>query len=475
MRCVVLVVALALAACHHPPPDSPSHLPPSIWPTAIDWAHPPAPEADPPARDRTIVDHSLPNGLRLVIVEEPRLPLISVATIHRAAGSREDGAQPGLAALTADLLDEGAGALDADTFARQVEAAGAHLDVDIATDYASLHATTLADHLDATLALVAAAIRQPHLYDRDLQRIRAIRIAELAAEDDRPRTVAALAFDRVVFGAHPYGHPAEGVAASVATIGAADCRAFWERAYGPATTTVIVVGGAPAAELERAVVTAFGDWAVLVPPLAPPPHVGPARAPVLAFLDRPGATEAAIVIGKQVELAGGDRLAADVANQVFGGGPGSRLDRRLREELGVTSGAASSFWRGQLGSTWSIVTSTSTSNAARTIGELRALIETARRIEPTPAELARARSLMLRGVSGVFETTAGTTRALERLVVQNRELTFDGYRERIEQITATAARAAIDDAWSQPSIVVVGDWQKLGPALAALGLPIQKL
>ena len=215
---------------------------------------------------------------------------------------------------------------------------------------------------------------------------------------------------------------------------------------------------------------------MLVPPPPSPPHVAPAGPAVLGYLDRPGATEVGIVIGRPVEIAAGDRLAAEVGNTIFGGGPGARLDRRLRAELHVTSGVASSVWRGQLGAAWSIVMSTSTADAARTIKETLAMIETARTIDPTPAELARAQHLLARGVVGAGDTTAGTARALERLVAQQRALTsFAGYPERIAAVTATAARVAVDRAWEHPSIVVVGDWAALRADLEKLGLPIVAL
>lgn len=473
-----LAALACVAACTHARP-APRPVAPAAtdWPSpGVDWTRPPPVAPAPPVRDRPIVETQLANGIRLVTVEDDRIPIVTVVTMHHAAGSREDGAHPGLAALTADLLDEGTElARSADLVAGNLQRNGARLEIDIASDYASTHLTVAADHLAGALVHLADVLRRPRLLDRDLRRLRAARTAELAAEVNEPRTVAARAFDRLIFGAHPYALPAEGTAASVAAITAPEVRAFYERAYGPATTTIIVVGAIAPAAAQQAIDRAFGDWAVLQPPPPPPPHAPPPPAPVLGFVDRPGAREAAIVVGNQVDIATGDRLASDVANAVLGGGPGARLDAALRGALHVTSGVAASFWRGQLGSAWSVITSTPTADAPRALRTILALVEDARTHDASAAEVARAKAQLARGVAGVYDTTAATARSLERLVAQERALTFAGFAERIAAVTPTAARAAVDRAWARPSVVVAGDWAVLGKELSALGLAVVQL
>ncbi|MCX5744831.1 MAG: pitrilysin family protein, partial [Proteobacteria bacterium] len=464
---VKALACVALAACA----TGPGARVPAPSPPRVAWTLPGI-DPDPAFIPPPIVEHQLANGIRILVVEMHRLPLVSIATIHGGAGGRADGPRHGLAALTADALDEDP------ALAPALERAGARLDVDIATDYASVHATALATSAEATLDMIADVVRRPLLLARDVDRLRRARVAELALRDDRPRTVAALAFDRLVFGDHPYGSPPEGDRASVATLGVEDVRSFHHATYNPATTTIIVVGDlAPAAAIQ-AIDRAFGDWTVHDPETSPPP-LAPPTAPVLAVIDRPGAPECAFVIGKRATGAAGDRMAAEVASTILGGASGSRLDRRLRTELHLTSGIAASYWRGELGASWSIAFATSTGEAARALREVLAQLAALRATDPTAAELADAKHLLARAIPTAFETTAATARALERLVVQRRPLaSYASFRERIDAVTATAARSATR-SWSDPSIVVVGDWAVIGKQLeqdlATLGLPVVRI
>jgi predicted Zn-dependent peptidase len=121
------------------------------------------------------------------------------------------------------------------------------------------------------------------------------------------------------------------------------------------------------------------------------------------------------------------------------------------------------------------VTSTPVDDAVRAIVETLATIEVLRTSDPSAEEVARAKGQLLRGIAGVFDTTAGTARSLERLVVQERTLTFAGFRDRIAAVTPTAARASISRAWADPSVVVVGDWAVIGKQLSARGLAVVQL
>ncbi|NVB85734.1 MAG: insulinase family protein, partial [Kofleriaceae bacterium] len=166
-----------------------------------------------------------------------------------------------------------------------------------------------------------------------------------------------------------------------------------------------------------------------------------------------------------------DRLAADVANAVLGG-IGSRLDRKLHDELAVTLGAGSSFWRGEWAGTWAVATTFRTERAAEGLRATLEVIESARTTPMTDDELASARTTLTRALAQQLETVAGTARATERVAIQPLPLTYyDTYEARLAAITPAAAQAAVQTAWAEPSIVIVGDWTKLAPALASLGLP----
>ena len=220
--------------------------------SGIDWTAPPAVGDDVAFAPPAIEQFELANRMRVLVVERHRIPLVSIVTVHGAAGSREDGARRGLAALCADVLREA----DAEALDR----AGATLDASIATDYSTLAMSVVADHVGDGIGLLATALRKPRFDDADLSRIRAERLAELVDREDRAHLIAARLFDAVVFGEHPYARASDGRAASLRAITPGDLRAFWRRAYSPEATTMIVVGDVTRASLEPLLAKAFGDW-----------------------------------------------------------------------------------------------------------------------------------------------------------------------------------------------------------------------
>ena len=148
----------------------------------------------------------LASGLRVWSVHRPALPVVTVALVVDTGSAYDPPDQPGLASLSADLLDEGAGGRDAvqlsDAFARL----GAHLDVEAGQELTSLSLTTLSKNLDAVLALLSDVVLRPHLAEADVTRIRELRLNRLRQMKVSAATAADRAFLGGVFGPHPYGH-----------------------------------------------------------------------------------------------------------------------------------------------------------------------------------------------------------------------------------------------------------------------------
>lgn len=457
-------------------PAAPARPPGFVdWASAgVAWDAPPPGVAAPGFVPPTVERFTLASGVTVLLVENHRLPLVSIQTLHLAAGSREDGGRLGLAALTADLLDEGAGALTAETLPEELERQGASLDTAVTADHATVTVTTLAETLPRTLTLIADLLRRPTFRDADVARVKADRLAALALRKDRPRTVAALLFDAVVFGEHPYGRAADGTATTVAALTAADVRAFWRRAYGPTTTTLIIAGDVRRAELEPLLAASLGDWRNPAPVAPRTPLVAGRTSPVLAYVDRPDAPQTVVMIGRRALAAGDARLIpAEVESTLLGGSFASRLNHRLREELGYTYGINASFWRGQWGGTWSVSSSIKTAETVAGVTEALRLIEQARTADAPGDELARTQALLIRGLPQQFETNRGVAAALARQVAARLpDDYYATYPAEVGAVTPATARGAVAALWQPLSIVVVGDWRLIGPGLSKLGLPV---
>jgi zinc protease len=458
-----------------PAPAPPA--PPDAWTASgVDWSKPPAPAPEPAFAPPVPTVFELA-GTRVVLIENHRLPLVSVRVVFHRAGAREDGARAGLAALTADLLVEGAGRRDALRLPEELERLGAELDVGLRTDAATVGLDTLRDTLEPSLGLLADVIIRPRLTARDFQRVRGDRLAALALRPDQPREVAAVAFDRLVYGTHPYAAPGSGYAATVKAIGLGDVKAFWSRRYRASDATILVVGDVDRATIEPMLSRAFAAWKRGAPLPAPATPSVTARPPVLALIDRPGAPQSVVMIGRLAGAAGDTTyFPAAVANAATGGSFMSRLNGRLREELGYTYGIRSQFWRGRWAGSWSIATSFDTASTVAGIREALAIVEAVRGSELPAAELDKAIQMLTRSAPQEMETNAGIAAAFEGLVVDGLPLDWhQSWAAGIRAVTASALQTVVRDAWSGLSIVVVGDRTKLDEGLRGLGVPVVRV
>jgi len=303
----------------------------------------PTPEAPSPPQgpiaQRTVLD----NGIVLLTLERPHLPVVAVE-VEVAAGSAEDPADlPGLANLTASLLDEGTATRSASEIAEALEFIGASLAVSCDQDSATLSLRVLRRHLDTGLEILADILTQPAFRPDDVERVRALTRSALLSEEEEPDQIAAKAYRRAAYGAHPYGHPIEGDLDSVARIDADRLRRFHAAFYGPRRTVIAAVGAITADEAAAALTRHLAGWTPV--PTAPEPlPVPPPTAPRRIVIEREF-TQSTLILGHAgLRRDAPDFFPALVMNHILGGGGfGSRLTTDLREERGLVYGVGSGF------------------------------------------------------------------------------------------------------------------------------------
>ncbi|HUQ06738.1 MAG TPA: pitrilysin family protein [Kofleriaceae bacterium] len=439
----------------------------------VPWEKVPEPWPEAAFSPPRPVTFALADGVKVYLVENHRLPLVSVRVLHAAAGTREDGAQTGLAAMTADVLDEATPTRSAVELPEELERLGARLAIATGVDGAVLSLDTLAETLEPALGIAADMVIRPRLDPADFERIKAERVADLALRPDEPRAIAAIVFEQLVFGTHPYASPGGGWSETVGAFTLDDVKTFHATHYAPKVTAIVVAGDVTRAQLEPMLARTWGTWKATAK-VAPAPAKPKAARPVLAFVDRPGAPQSVITLGRLGPDAADKRRAElDVINTAVGGSFAARLNARLREELGYTYGVFSSVWRGQRAGAWSVSSSIRTDVTGAGIREILDILgKTAG--APLPAdELAKSKSLIVRGLPQDFETNTAIAAAYASLISDNRPLTsYADLPRQIAKVTASGAKNAATAQWKDLSIVVVGDWAVIGKELEALGLPI---
>ena len=185
----------------------------------------------------------LSNGLAVWIVEQHEVPLVQVNVIVRAGGATDPAGKYGVASMTANMLDEGAGGKSALELADAIEFLGAELTTISTFDYSAVRLSTPVAGLADALPLLRDVVASPTFQAEELERLRKERLTELLQARDDPAAMIDIAFPRFVFGdKHRYGTTPGGRVAEVKTMTLDDLRAFHRGFYHPAHSVLVLVG-----------------------------------------------------------------------------------------------------------------------------------------------------------------------------------------------------------------------------------------
>lgn len=418
---------------------------------------------------------TLSNGLPVLLVEQHEVPVIQVSVVARAGAGADPRDKPGLASVTADMLDEGAGSRTALQIADELDFLGANLQAGAGWDSTSVGLHVPIKRLSAALPIFADVALQPTFPDSELERVRKDRLTELLQLRDEPRAIASVAFANALYGrSHRYGTAAIGTESSVRAFKRADLAQFHERTFTPANSAIVVVGDVTAASIQPELEKAFGGWKA--PPGSAPETV-PAAPQVGArgiwIVDKPGSAQSEIRIGRVgPPRSTKDYYALSVMNTILGGSFTSRLMQNLREKHGYAYGARSGFdYRlstGPFVAAAAVQTDKTGPALTEFFNELEAIRKTV-----TEAEVSKAKNYVALSFPSDVETTGDiAARLAEQFLYDLPNDWLDSYVSRIGAVTLADVRRVateyIDPA--KVAVVVVGDRSKIEADVKALNL-----
>ena len=466
MFLVASIACASAVACAKPEPP-------------LDRTKPPELGAAKELKLPAMVEKTLSNGLKLVIVEQHELPLVDVALVVRTGVEADPVGKSGLATLTANMLDEGAGARDALGIADQVGFLAIGLGTSAGWDQSTVTLHSTKATLDSALALMSDVVLHPTFADKEFARLHNDRLTSLLQEQDRGPAIADRAFASIVFGDdNAYGRSAAGSRETVENIVRDDVQNFWKQWYVPNNATLVIVGDLTAAEAEQRANAIFGTWAQAgLPTLAEVKAAPPSKSSVIYIVDKPHAPQTSFRLGSVgVARSTPDYYPLQVLNTALGGSFTSRLNQNLRETKGYTYGARSGFgMRSEAGpfiASAEIVAEKTDSAMIEFMKELKAIREPMK-----PEELEKTKKYLQLGYPADFEENGAIATAISRLVPYGLPLsTLSDYQSKIGAVNVTdverAARQYIDPA--RMSLVVVGDRKMIEPGLKALNIaPIE--
>jgi zinc protease len=427
--------------------------------------YPPAPPVAPPLAttiDIHGVERTLDNGLRLVVVENHEVPFVSTSLNLTAGSFTEDPAHPGTAWMAANMVTRGTVARDAEALALELERNGISLNAGADHDAASVSVSSLTEDTERALRLLSEVVQAPRFDEKEFRTLRDQTATGMAIAEKTPSVIADRAFDKALWGDHPYARPAEGTSKDLAGLAPASLRAWWERWVRPDTATLYVSGDVTPDEAQRIAGRYLGAWESEgdVTP-APLPAVAPSTETRITLVDRPGAIQSEIRAG-HLGITRDNPLypTGVVLSQVFGGAFSSRLNDSLRVQKGLTYGARGGLSSSRFGGVFEASTFTKTPKTGETVRALVAEIERMRDEPPSSKELSDAVSYVSGSFAGSLETPQAMADRLWTLRINNLPAGWwQDYMQRIVSTRIDDVQEAARDllAPEKLRIVVVGD------------------
>ena len=161
-------------------------------------APPPGPPR--PYRFPRVTRKTLDNGLRILAAESRNAPLLATRALVRAGADQDIAERAGLASLTADLLDEGAGKRDAIRLAEDAGLLGATIGAGTDWDASYVSLDVLSANASAAMEMFADVVRRPNLPESALERKRSERLMELLQQREEPAAIAGRRFSNLLYG-----------------------------------------------------------------------------------------------------------------------------------------------------------------------------------------------------------------------------------------------------------------------------------
>ncbi|MGB7923662.1 MAG: pitrilysin family protein [Pyrinomonadaceae bacterium] len=422
--------------------------------------HAPLPLPSKPLNIPTPFETTLANGLRLVVVETKRLPLVSYRLAFRAGTASDPQALPGLSRMLTDMLTEGTERRTSRQIADEVARLGATLQAGSNADYTTVAASALSIYGDQMLDMIADVALRPSFPEDELQLSKQNTLQHLVRQRAQPNFLASERISRILFGPHPYAT----ISATPESIDATTrdkLQSFHRSTFIPNNAVLLVAGDVEREPLAERVNDLFGGWkrGQAVEEKFPAPPSRTTRA--VYVVDRPGSSQSNIVIANPaINRTSADYFPMLVMHTIVGAIPSSRIFMNLRESKGYT---------------YSPVTELDT---RRTAGSFRASAEvrgpvTGASLKEFFYELERIRSEAVSDkelkdakafLTGVFPIRLETQEGLIDQLVQIKMFGLPDdylqtYRDRVNAVTAEDIRRVARQHVTpdNAAIVIVGD------------------
>jgi zinc protease len=412
---------------------------------------------------------ALSNGMKVMVVEEHSLPVLTANVVLRAGGENNPADKEGLSMLTAQVMGEATESRNLEQLSGAAERIGTRVGLSATMDMSGADMTVLTNHTSEGMELLADVVEHPAFHQEDFDRLRQRRLVGIQQETDSVSAIAQRVGPIMLYGRTPYGVPFGGTISSMEGMTRSDAVSFYKSHFAPNDAALVLVGDVTMKEAHSIADEYFGKWAgaaVAAASLPVPPTPGPTH---IVIIDKPGAPQTALfAYGVGVPASSPDLPTLQVMNYTLGGAFASRINMNLREEHGYTYGASSGFrtyrGAGPFLAGGLVRTNVTGDSATQLMYEIKRFPD----VPPTEAELTQAKNASVQSLPGVFDTTAAVAGSLSSIFLYSRPLDYyatlpERYRAVSSADVARVAREYIHP--DQLTIVAAGDRSKIEPQL----------
>jgi len=355
----------------------------------------------------TVKRRTLDNGIRVLAVQERRLPLVSLVLMFETGAEADEENKGGQADLALEMLTLGTQRRSSEEIALEVDSLGARLGLSGAWDASFVEVEGLSEDVHSLLDILSDMVLYPTFPELEFEQLKERRIASLIQDQDESEIVADIQFIQSVLKGTPYGHPRRGTVDSVRSICLEDLKAFHDRHLVANGCVLMVVGDIDADETFGTAEALLGSLKEGAESSRGEDFSMPRRSQrTVRMIHRPDLTQSQIRLGHPcIERASPDHEAFQVANYILGGGGfSSRLMERIRSQKGYTYGISSHFKGRKHPGPFVISTFTPNEKVPAVVQEVLEVLDGFVADGPTSRELADAKSFYLGNYPFRFET-----------------------------------------------------------------------
>jgi predicted Zn-dependent peptidase len=398
----------------------------------------------------------LKNGLKVMVVENHKLPKVS-ATLILDNGPILEGEKAGLTSIAGGMMGNGTKTISKDAFNEEIDFLGANLN--IGSQNASFN--TLSKFFPRILELTADAIQNPLFTQEEFEKEQAKLIEGIKSGENSVAAIAAKAQNALVYGKnHPYGEfETEATAKNVTLV---DIQNFYATYFKPNNAYLVIVGDVTFKDVKSQVTKHFNNWKKGTIPAYEIPKVADVAKTEINFIDMPNAVQSDIAVINTVDLkmSNPDYFAALLANKIFGGGGEGRLFLNLREDKGYTYGAYSRIGNDERTSaTFKSAASVRNMVTDSSVVEFMKEIKTFRDTKVTDEELKNAKAAYIGSfVMALENPSTVASYALNIVTKKLPENFYETYLQKINAVTVDDVQRVAQKYFSTDNarIVIIG-------------------